>query len=335
MLLASIKSKFKFWKNILFLVFLILPQVSMAQTPNPPVNATTNTASNSTANTTGRVDKTIKDLLCAPSSDSPLGSGENSSNDLYICINKFYRFSIAFASIGAVFMITVAGYLYIGSDGSEEQVTKAKEILVSSIASLVILFIAFVFLREINPDLVNFKIIQPISVTGVPGSGGGNGGGFVTGGGTGGGGGSCSATERGSCTKANLSACSAWDVTKAVKACNVESGGGNPNVCSGADICRQNGQKLKLSDGSWMSFSCGLFQINLTVHQNDPQLPAVCNNLFTGRNYNCNLPVANEGRYKQCIQAIENVQFNVNFACKLYKQSGWAPWTTTRNKCGF
>lgn len=158
------KAKLLIGLFLLTLNFLFNANLAFAQTN------TTTTAATSSADTTGRVDQTIRDLLCAPSANSALGSGSNSSQDLYICINKFYRFSVALVSIGAVFMITVAGYLYIGSDGSEEQVSKAKEILVSSIASIIILFISFIFLREINPDLVAFRIIQPISVTGTPGS---------------------------------------------------------------------------------------------------------------------------------------------------------------------
>jgi hypothetical protein len=130
----------------------------------------------------------IKQFLCTPSDASTNGSKAN--NDLYNCINRIYRFALVTAAFFAVFMIVLGGWVYMSAEGNEESVTKAKDILVTSIASIVILSSGYVLLKFINPDLIQFQPIQPPSVVGVErgysfanlvsgglGSGGGSGGG--------------------------------------------------------------------------------------------------------------------------------------------------------------
>lgn len=137
------------------------------------------------------VDDTIKEFLCAPEerpanpqggvwfgsgSDTAAAGTNPAQYSLYNCINKMYKFAIAVASTVGVFFIVLAGYLYISSEGNQEQVDKAKSILVSSIASIVILMVGYILLRALNPDLIAFRSIQPPSVVlqgaGTPGTGG-------------------------------------------------------------------------------------------------------------------------------------------------------------------
>lgn len=130
------------------------------------------------------VGQTIRDYLCAPtepdrnsqnytagseiyfgsSAEDDIAARNAGSQDLYICINRLYRFALVFASVLAVAFIVFAGYIYMSSEGNQESVDKAKSILTTSIAALVILFIGFILLRAINPDLVEFNTIQPPSV---------------------------------------------------------------------------------------------------------------------------------------------------------------------------
>lgn len=129
--------------------------------------------------TDAKVSTQIEQFLCAPSKPDPksqeilrLGVDQNqaafnnqNSGDLYNCINRLYRFAIAIGSAVAVFMVVVAGYVYMSAEGNEESVTKAKDILVSSVTGLIILFVGYILLRAINPDLIKFQRIQPPSVT--------------------------------------------------------------------------------------------------------------------------------------------------------------------------
>ncbi len=132
------------------------------------------------------VSKQIKDYLCAPSdvnisqtANFGSGSGNNfqtsalqtqaaygnaNSADLYLCINQMYKFAIVVASVVGVFFIVIAGYVYISSEGNAESVEKAKSMVTSTIASLVILFGGYVFLKAMNPDLIQFHSVQPPSV---------------------------------------------------------------------------------------------------------------------------------------------------------------------------
>ncbi len=61
-------------------------------------------------------------------------------------------------------MIVIGGYRIIAADGNEEAVKNGKDMLVSSIAAMVILMIGYLFLRTLNPDLIKFQPIQPPSV---------------------------------------------------------------------------------------------------------------------------------------------------------------------------
>jgi hypothetical protein len=114
----------------------------------------------------------IKKFLCAPTdaskdggdTDGTAAANNSASGDLYTCINKLYRFALVFGSVTAVFFIVIAGWVYMSAEGNNESVEKAKSILVSSIAGLVILFSGYVLLKAINPQLVQFQTIQPPSV---------------------------------------------------------------------------------------------------------------------------------------------------------------------------
>lgn len=86
------------------------------------------------------------------------------SQDLFNCINKLYKFAIIIAAVLGVFFIVIAGYVYMSADGNQEAVDKAKSIFTSTLTSLVILFAGYILLKAINPDLVQFKSIQPPSV---------------------------------------------------------------------------------------------------------------------------------------------------------------------------
>jgi hypothetical protein len=134
-----------------------------------------------TQNNTNPVSSQIEQYLCAPTSgggsyvstngnyfgttpDTAVAANNTASNDLYLCINRLYKFAIAIGTAAGVLMIVIAGYLYMSSDGNQESVDKAKSILTSTITAMVILFAGYVLLRAINPDLIAFQNVQPPSV---------------------------------------------------------------------------------------------------------------------------------------------------------------------------
>jgi len=122
----------------------------------------------------------IKLYLCAPTDDNKgtygtfgndpvLGQGQAGANnkaggDLYLCINKIYRFAIVGGGVVGVFFIVIGGYLYMSAEGNSESLEKAKSMLISTITALVILFIGYILLKALNPDLIQFRSIQPPSV---------------------------------------------------------------------------------------------------------------------------------------------------------------------------
>lgn len=148
------------------LAYAFLAHVAMADTPIPAYSG---------------VQDTLTQYLCTPtiqtgtyattnSSQSITGASNGgttnaASGDLYNCVNKLYRFAIVGASIVSVFMIILAGYFYMSADGNSEAVAKAKSIIGSTIAAMVVLLAGFLFLKALNPDLIEFHNIQPTAVT--------------------------------------------------------------------------------------------------------------------------------------------------------------------------
>lgn len=121
------------------------------------------TSSTSTQKYRG-VDEQIKAFLCTPSNAST--DPEAAKGDLYNCINKLYRFALIIVSIFGVLMIILGGWVYMAAAGNEEAVTKAKDILTTTIVAIIIIFSGYVLLRFLNPDLIKFQPIQPPSVVG-------------------------------------------------------------------------------------------------------------------------------------------------------------------------
>lgn len=76
------------------------------------------------------------------------------------CIQKIYLFSLGLGALIAMFMVVLAGYRYMTAQGNAEQVESAKGAFASAFIGLIIIFIAFILLYLINPDLVKFKKLE-------------------------------------------------------------------------------------------------------------------------------------------------------------------------------
>jgi len=111
---------------------------------------------------TAGVSTQIENFLCNPK--------QGGTGILYQCINQIYKFAIVTASVMGVFFIVIAGYVYMSAEGNKESVDKAKDILVSTITSLVILLAGYVLLNALNPDLIQFhgNTLQPVNFTSPP-----------------------------------------------------------------------------------------------------------------------------------------------------------------------
>src|SRR3989344_7903428 len=74
------------------------------------------------------------------------------------CVNQIYTWSLGIAALLAVLVIIAGGYLITTASGSGEQTAKGKEMIVGAITGLVLLIGAYLILKTINPDLVNFNL---------------------------------------------------------------------------------------------------------------------------------------------------------------------------------
>lgn len=135
----------------LFGILVVNPSLVMAQSSVnviEPQDKTTNVDVPVYQN----VQDSITNFLCTPSEPAD-------GHDLERCINKAYRFGVAFGAIALVFFVVLAGYFYM--TGGESGKTKAKGILQNALVGMGLLLGSYVLLSFINPDLVVFRPIQP------------------------------------------------------------------------------------------------------------------------------------------------------------------------------
>lgn len=136
-------------KNLLFgAVFvlaifgsLVLFQATSAQTPTPPP-------------------ETGFERIC------PRGDG------IAKCVQQIYILALGLGSLVALLMIVLAGYRYMTAAGNAQQVESAKEAFASAFIGLIVIFVAFILLYLINPDLVKFRGLQFPKTTTAPPDGG-------------------------------------------------------------------------------------------------------------------------------------------------------------------
>ncbi len=103
---------------------------------------------------------------------------------LAACIKGIYTLSLGLGALLALLMIVLAGYRYMTAQGNSQQVENAKDSFTSAFIGLIIIFVAFILLFLINPDLTSFSDLpippipaQPVSTatSTSPGGGGGAG----------------------------------------------------------------------------------------------------------------------------------------------------------------
>jgi hypothetical protein len=69
-------------------------------------------------------------------------------------ITGVYSFAMAFAAISALLMVTIGGFYYIVSAGNQAQAGTAKTIIKDALLGLVVVFVTWLILNQINPDLI-------------------------------------------------------------------------------------------------------------------------------------------------------------------------------------
>lgn len=86
------------------------------------------------------------------------GFGKPSDFPTYLM--SVYKFGLWAIGICALLMITIGGYMYLGSAGNKATTETAKKIIVDAIAGLILAMVSYLLLYIINPDLVNLTIIK-------------------------------------------------------------------------------------------------------------------------------------------------------------------------------
>jgi hypothetical protein len=162
----------KFSLLLLSILSVFIPFFAEAQQVKVPV-PTDQTSANQTSQADALpeykgVEDSIRRFLCAPADNNDINSDTNGDGiadynadgtELSNCINRLYRFGAVAGAFGAVLVIVLAGYYYIvlGEKGK----TEGKNMIISVIAGLLIIFTAYILLRQINPEILQFRSIQP------------------------------------------------------------------------------------------------------------------------------------------------------------------------------
>jgi len=88
--------------------------------------------------------------------NTPISNG-CSGGSITRCVNQIYIWSMGAAALLALFMIVIGGYVTLTARGNAQQASRGKGYITSSLIGLVLLFGAYILLRTINPDLVDFR----------------------------------------------------------------------------------------------------------------------------------------------------------------------------------
>lgn len=73
------------------------------------------------------------------------------------CVQQIYILALGLGALVALLMIVLAGYRYLTASGNAQQVEGAKEGFASAFIGLIVIFVAFILLYLVNPDLVRFR----------------------------------------------------------------------------------------------------------------------------------------------------------------------------------
>lgn len=104
------------------------------------------------------------DIPCKPteySANQAPTTGTVNNTDLFDCVNQLYKYALIISSIAAVFMIIIAGYMYIFSGGNTGKVSTAKNFITTSLLGITVLLAGFLLLKQINPNLLVLKNLTP------------------------------------------------------------------------------------------------------------------------------------------------------------------------------
>lgn len=88
------------------------------------------------------------------------------------CVKAIYLLSLGLGSLIALLMIVLSGYRYMTAQGNAQQVENAKEGFASAFIGLIVIFVAFILLYLINPDLTRFNDLPLPNIPTAPPAGG-------------------------------------------------------------------------------------------------------------------------------------------------------------------
>jgi len=87
--------------------------------------------------------------------------------DLADYIGMLYKYSLSIVTLLAVFMIMVAGVIWLTAGGSPDKVKNAKDMIASSLIGLLLMLFSYLILNTINPALIKLEVSKIQTIAGV------------------------------------------------------------------------------------------------------------------------------------------------------------------------
>ena len=91
--------------------------------------------------------------------------GFGNPTDFPAYVLAIYKFGIWTASICALIMIVIGGYMYAASGGNNASMEKAKGFITDAIIGLILALLAYLIIYIINPELIKIKMAAAIPTT--------------------------------------------------------------------------------------------------------------------------------------------------------------------------
>jgi hypothetical protein len=129
---------------ILFMAFLPL-QLKAAGTTVSPAPIFTGEAAGEVTDTQSGIN-TLTDTLG--------NSGVTGTADIGDLVLKYVNFALPYLALAAFLGFIYAGFLYVTAYGAEEQVTKAKKIMIYAVAGLVVVILSYSIVQLLTDQLV-------------------------------------------------------------------------------------------------------------------------------------------------------------------------------------
>ncbi len=102
----------------------------------------------------------FKPNIDIPGFEEKVTFGDSTTENIAKYVKAIYDYGISIGAILATVVLMAAGVIWLTSGGSQDKIGQAKNMISGSIIGLVLLFGSYTILNLVNPELVDFNILD-------------------------------------------------------------------------------------------------------------------------------------------------------------------------------